>query len=85
MRRKELLRLIGTAICAEPLMLRCIKLLGIGQINAFALMVALGTCAASSAGKSSSHSSASIPVSVLQCIKRAVHRSRASAAGPRTP
>jgi len=42
MRRKKLLRLIGTAICAEPLMLRCMKLLGIGQINAFALLAVIG-------------------------------------------
>ena len=41
-RRKELLRLIGAAICAEPLMLRCMKLLGIGQINAFALLAVIG-------------------------------------------
>lgn len=41
-RRKELLRLIGRQICAEPLMLRCMKLLGIGQINAFALLAIIG-------------------------------------------
>jgi len=41
-RRKDLLRLIGTAICDEPLMLRCMKLLGIGQINAFALLAVIG-------------------------------------------
>jgi transposase len=41
-RRKELLRLIGQQICAEPLMLRCMKLLGIGQINAFALLAIIG-------------------------------------------
>jgi transposase len=41
-RRKALLRLIGQQICAEPLMLRCMKLLGIGQINAFALLSIIG-------------------------------------------
>lgn len=41
-RRKSLLRLIGAEICAEPLMLRCMKLLGIGQINAFALLAVIG-------------------------------------------
>ncbi|MEO5916339.1 MAG: IS110 family transposase [Luteolibacter sp.] len=41
-RRKGLLRLIGRQICAEPLMLRCLKLLGIGQINAFALLAIIG-------------------------------------------
>lgn len=42
LRRKELLRLIGQQICAEPLMLRCMRLLGIGQINAFALVAIIG-------------------------------------------
>jgi len=41
-RRKALLRLIGQQICAEPLMLRCMRLLGIGQINAFALLAIIG-------------------------------------------
>lgn len=41
-RRKVMLRLIGQQICAEPLMLRCMKLLGIGQINAFALLAIIG-------------------------------------------
>lgn len=41
-RRKELQRLIGRQICGEPLMLRCMKLLGIGQINAFALLAIIG-------------------------------------------
>ena len=41
-RRKAMLRLIGRQICAEPLMLRCMKLLGIGQINAFALLAIIG-------------------------------------------
>jgi transposase len=40
--RKTLLRLIGAQICAEPLMLRCMRLLGIGQINAFALLAVIG-------------------------------------------
>lgn len=41
-RRKELLRLISREICGEPLMLRCMRLLGIGQINAFALLAIIG-------------------------------------------
>lgn len=41
-RRKALLRLIGRQICAEPLMLRCMTLLGIGQVNAFALLAIIG-------------------------------------------
>ncbi len=41
-RRKSLLRLIGAEICAEPLMLRCMKLLGIGQVNAFGLLAIIG-------------------------------------------
>lgn len=41
-RRTVLLRLIGRQICAEPLMLRCMRLLGIGQINAFALLAIIG-------------------------------------------
>ncbi|MCP5544180.1 MAG: transposase [Akkermansiaceae bacterium] len=41
-RRKVLQRLIGRQICAEPLMLRCMKLLGISQINAFALLAIIG-------------------------------------------
>lgn len=41
-RRKQLLRLIGQQICAEPLMLRCMTLLGIGQVNAFALLAVIG-------------------------------------------
>ncbi len=41
-RRTTLRRLIGQQICAEPLMLRCMKLLGIGQINAFALLAIIG-------------------------------------------
>ena len=41
-RRKRLLRLIGSQVSAEPLMLRCMKLLGIGIINAFALIATIG-------------------------------------------
>lgn len=41
-RRKALQRLIGRQICSEPLMLRCMRLLGIGQINAFALLAIIG-------------------------------------------
>lgn len=41
-RRKSLERLIIREICGEPLMLRCMKLLGIGRINAFALLATIG-------------------------------------------
>ena len=41
-RRKRLLRLIARQVGAEPLMLRCMKLLGIGIINAFALLAIIG-------------------------------------------
>jgi transposase len=41
-RRKRFLRLIGRQVSAEPLMLRCMKLLGIGIINAFALIAIIG-------------------------------------------
>jgi transposase len=40
--RTRLGRLISEQVCAEPLMLRCMKLLGIGKINAFALMAVIG-------------------------------------------
>jgi transposase len=40
--RARFLRLISQQICAEPLMLRCMKLLGIGKINAFALLAVIG-------------------------------------------
>ncbi len=40
--RARFLRLISEQICAEPLMLRCMKLLGIGKINAFALLAVIG-------------------------------------------
>ena len=41
-RSKRLLCMIGREICSEPLMLRCMKLLGIGQVNAFALLAIIG-------------------------------------------
>lgn len=41
-RRAGLERLICREICKEPLMLRCMKLLGIGRINAFALLATIG-------------------------------------------
>ncbi len=40
--RARFLCLISREICAEPLMLRCMKLLGIGKINAFALLAVIG-------------------------------------------
>jgi transposase len=41
-RRKRLTRLIAQQVSAEPLMLRAMKLLGIGMINAFALLAVIG-------------------------------------------
>jgi transposase len=41
-RVKQLERLIAREITAEPLMLRCMKLLGIGKINAFAILAIVG-------------------------------------------
>lgn len=41
-RRKQLTRLIGREVCSEPLMLRVMKLLGIGMINAFGLLAVIG-------------------------------------------
>jgi transposase len=41
-RRKLLTRLIAQQVSTEPLMLRCMKLLGIGMINAFALLAVIG-------------------------------------------
>jgi len=41
-RRKKLTGLIAQQVAAEPLMLRCLKLLGIGTINAFALLAIIG-------------------------------------------
>lgn len=40
--RSKYVRLIATEIASEPLMLRCMKLLGIGKINAFALLAIIG-------------------------------------------
>lgn len=40
--RARLLSLMNQEICANPLMLRCMKLLGIGKINAFALLAVIG-------------------------------------------
>jgi transposase len=41
-RRKQFLRLIGQQVVREPLMLCCMKILGIGVINAFALIAIIG-------------------------------------------
>lgn len=41
-RRRQLTRIIAREISIEPLMLRCMKLLGIGMINAFALLAIIG-------------------------------------------
>lgn len=41
-RRQRLTRLIAQEVSAEPLMLRAMKLLGIGMINAFALLAIIG-------------------------------------------
>jgi len=41
-RRRAFSRLIAREVSAEPLMLRCLKLLGIGMINAFALLAIIG-------------------------------------------
>lgn len=41
-RSKKLLEWMGREICNEPLMLRCMKLLGIGMVNAFALLAIIG-------------------------------------------
>lgn len=41
-RRDKLVLLINREICKEPLMLRCMKLLGIGTVNAFALLAVIG-------------------------------------------
>lgn len=41
-RRKRLYRLIAAEISAEPLMLRCLKVLGVNVVNAFALMAVIG-------------------------------------------
>ena len=41
-RREQLRRLIAQEISQDPLMLRCMRLLGIGLINAFALLAIIG-------------------------------------------
>jgi transposase len=41
-RREQLRRFIAREISAHPLMLRCLQLLGIGMINAFALLAIIG-------------------------------------------
>jgi transposase len=41
-RRKQLLSLIRQQVCGNALMLRCMQLLGIGLINAFALLAVIG-------------------------------------------
>jgi transposase len=41
-RRRSLTVLIAQQVSSEPLMLRCMKLLGIGMINAFALLAIIG-------------------------------------------
>ncbi len=40
--RKQLSRLIAREVAGEPLMLGCMRLLGIGMINAFALLALIG-------------------------------------------
>lgn len=41
-RRKRLYRLIAAEISGEPMMLRCLNILGVGLINAFALLAVIG-------------------------------------------
>jgi len=41
-RRKRCLQLIAREISAEPRMIRCMKVLGIGLVNAFALLAVIG-------------------------------------------
>jgi len=41
-RRERLYRLIAGEMSVEPLMLRCMKLLGVGIVNAFALIAVIG-------------------------------------------
>jgi transposase len=52
-RRKRLQLLIAQQVCAEPLMLRCMKLLGIGMINASPCSRSSAMCAASNGPRSS--------------------------------
>lgn len=40
--RRRYLQLMGEEIAGDPLMLRCMKLLGIGQVNAFGLLAVIG-------------------------------------------
>jgi len=42
LRRKNLFAMLNREVCGEPLMLRCMKLLGIGVVNAFALLATIG-------------------------------------------
>jgi transposase len=41
-RRKRLYRLIATQMAADPAMMRCMKILGVGIISAFALLAVIG-------------------------------------------
>jgi transposase len=41
-RRQDLYQRIAVEVGAEPMMLRCMKLLGVGIVNAFALMAVIG-------------------------------------------
>ena len=41
-RRKRLYQLIAAEMCAEPMMLRSMKVLGVGVVNAFALLAVIG-------------------------------------------
>lgn len=41
-RRKRLYRLIAAEMSAEPMMLRCMKVLGVGVVSAFALLAVIG-------------------------------------------
>jgi transposase len=41
-RRKRLYRLIAAEMSGEPMMLRCLNILGVGLINAFALLAVIG-------------------------------------------
>jgi transposase len=41
-RRKRLYRLMAAEMSAQPMMLRCLKVLGVGLINAFALLAIIG-------------------------------------------
>jgi transposase len=41
-RRKRLYRLIASEMSGQPMMLRCLNILGVGLINAFALLAVIG-------------------------------------------